>query len=500
MTVEPMETREERLDRLQTELSNLLRPGVPRWREPLEAFFDRSGMPELIADSGRPALIAKACQAMNGLIKSVGDAPVAAGNFQNQMTRVLSPDACATVSRSVDLESMRLVLESANALPPDIRLGLLPQLVTREACTTVGDLDDPSAVGELAACLSVLPQEMQLERMPLLLTPHATKTMSMGNGVHFTHVWAAATGAESLPAETRAEAVANIMSPHNCGVMARSGHARATDGTLHSLGHLPEPIRGERERLLLTGQARETIVRSGSPTYLARALNAAKTWPAEQRTSTFSQLLWPDGTPQSCELLARSTEPLPLVFATMAASLLESELRQQVLHHLLPQEALQMLAQKANPDGVAYVADAIGFLPSERKESAARELLSDRALSEVEHSASASADGVYGAAMVMRAARHLPSPEQADVARKLMTQRARESMVALPGGATRKYCVEAFSPGIPHLSKHEQAEWRVAVPEGAPQWQQVVALALHNEQKVAQKASSRAGANSSPTP
>ena len=185
---------------------------MARMRDLLEAFFDQPDMPEQIAASGRPALIAKACIALADMVDAAGISPVLKGKFLNQMTRVLSPEGCATMSRTVDLASTRLVLEATDVLPSDTWFALLPQVITREACATAADADESRTMGEMAARVGAFPRELQEERMPFLITQQAIETVGMGNDAPPKSVWAAAISTNLLPPEARAEAVENILS------------------------------------------------------------------------------------------------------------------------------------------------------------------------------------------------------------------------------------------------------------------------------------------------
>ncbi len=137
------------------------------------------------------------------------------------------------------------------------------------------------------------------------------------------------------------------------------------------------------------------------------------------RTPALTHLLWPQGTPQICELFAQSPVPTPLASAVKAAGNLENPLKEQVLHHLLPQQALPMMAEKGTGAEVSVAAGAIPSLPQARRAHAARELLTDRALAAVERGEGNGPSDALNAAGCMRAASFLPPAEQADVARKL---------------------------------------------------------------------------------
>jgi hypothetical protein len=477
MPDEVIETRDERLDRIETDLRNIHGLDLPRMRAPLEAFFDQPDMPEQIAASGRPALIAKACQALANMAGAAGDSPVLKGKFLSQMTRVLSPAGCATVSRSVDLASTRLVLESTNVLPSANWFDLLPQLITREACAIAADSDESRTMGEMAARVGAFPRELQEERMPFLITQRAIETVGMGNDAPPKSVWAAVISTNWLPPAARAEAVENILSPHNCGGLAQCDDARLITEPLGRLAVLPQPLRGERERLILTEQAQNTVVESRNLTYLSRALIAAGTWPPEHRTPALTGLLWPRGTPQTCELFAQSPEPRPLAYAVKAAERLENPVKEQVLHHMLPQQAFRMMAEKGTASEVGIAAGAIPSLPPARRAPAARELLTDRALAAVERGEGNGQSDTLNAAWCMRAASFLPPAEQAEVARKLMTQSTRENYVSLTHEAVREHCRKHFELAIASLPESEQAKWRAALAPPPAEWQSVMAAA-----------------------
>ena len=474
MPDEVIETRDERLDRIETDLRNIHGLGLPRMGAPLEAFFDQPDMPEQIAASGRPALIAKACEALADMAETARDGPELEG-YQNKLARVLSPEGCATISRSVDLASTRLVLESTHVLPSDIRLGLLPQLVTREACATAADQDDAEMVGSMAAWLALLPREIQQERMPLLLTRHATETMGMGRGARHKSAWAAARGADVLPPETRAEAIANILSPQNCGGLAQCDDARFITESLVRLAVLPQPLRGERQRMMLTAQAQTTMVESRHLPCLVRALQVAKTWPREYRTPALTNLLWPGGTPQTCELFAQSPEPIPLAHAVRAAMILPNPLMGRVLNHLLTRQAFRMTAENGSFEEVGIAAAAIPFLPPARRAPAARALLTERALAALERGVDDPLAGVCRAAEGVGAASFLTPAEQAEVARRLMTQTARDSYLRLTDEGLREYGRKRFETAIASLPKDEQARWRAVLAPPLAEWQKVMA-------------------------
>jgi hypothetical protein len=477
MPDEVIETRDQQLDRIETELQNIIGLGRPAMYGPLEAFFDRPDMPERIAASGRTAMIAQACGALANLSDSAGDSRVVAGKWHNQMTRVLSPEACATVSRSVDIDSLRLVLESTNVLPRAVKMGLVPQVVTREACATAADSDNASSIGEMATCLGDLPQEIRDERMPVLLTPHATGTVGRGaQNLTYHHVWGAACGAVSLPAETRASALADILSPENCGLMAQSGNAMGIRATLETLGVLPQPLRGERERLILTEQARETVIQSQDPLATNRALSIASTWPLEHRLPALSHLLWPGGTPRTCELVTRLNSSNRLTVAIMASACLEGEIKTQVMDHLLTPEMLRMMAERAPAVEWTHAARAIEHLPPARRADAAKVLLSDRMVAEMEHGTNP-LTGAYVAASGLRAARFLPRAEQAPMARKLLTPKTLDNLAQLSDPRTWEYCQKNLQPWIAALPPAEQAKWRAALARPPAEWQSVMAAA-----------------------
>jgi hypothetical protein len=226
-----------------------------------------------------------------------------------------------------------------------------------------------------------------------------------------------------------------------------------------------------------TKPAQNTTFESANLPTLRRALIAAGTLPPELRTPALTRLLWPHGMPQICELFAQSPVPTPLADAVKAAGKLENPLKEQVLHHLLPQQALRMMAEKGTGAELSVAAGAIPSLPLARRAHAARELLTVLALAAVERGEGNGPSDALNVARCLRAASFLPTAEQADVACMLMTPTTRDNFVGLTDEAVREECRKHFEPAIASLPESEQAKWRAALAPPPAEWQRVVAAA-----------------------